>query len=43
MTHDGFVFVFQNEKEIEEFINILSTEKVVEYMNKPKSTDLFKD
>jgi hypothetical protein len=43
MTHDGFVFVFQDEKEINDFINILSIEKVVEYMNKPKSTDLFKD
>ncbi len=43
MTHDGFVFVFQSEKEIDDFINILSVEKVVEFMNKPKSTDLFKD
>jgi hypothetical protein len=43
ITHDGFVFVFQSEKEIDDFINILSVEKVVEFMNKPKSTDLFKD
>ncbi len=43
MTHDGFVFVFQNEKEIDEFINILSVERVFEFMNKPKSIDLFKD
>lgn len=43
MTHDGFVSVFQNEKEIDDFINILSVDKVKEFMNKPKLTDLFKD
>ena len=43
MTHDGFVFVFQNEKEIDDFVNVLSVDKVKEFMNKPKSTDLFKD
>ena len=43
MTHDGFVFIFQNEKEIDDFINILSVDKVKEFMNKPKLTDLFKD
>ena len=44
MTHDdGFVFVFQNEKEIDDFVNVLSVDKVQEFMNKPKSTDLFKD
>lgn len=43
MKHDGFVFVFQNEKEIDDFVNILSVDKVNEFMNKPKATDLFKD
>lgn len=43
ITHDGFVFVFQNEKEIDDFINTLSVDKVKEFMNKPKTTDLFKD
>ena len=43
MKHDGFVFVFQNEKEIDDFVNVLSVDKVKEFMNKPKSTDLFKD
>ena len=38
-----FVFVFQNEKEIDDFVNVLSVDKVKEFMNKPKSTDLFKD
>jgi len=35
MTHDGFVFVFQNEKEIDDFVNVLSVDKVQEFMNKP--------
>lgn len=43
ITHDGFVFVFQNEKEIDDFVNVLSVDKVKEFMNKPKTTDLFKD
>lgn len=43
MTHDGFVFIFQNEKEIDNFIDILSIDKVKEFINKPKSTDLFKE
>lgn len=43
ITHDGFMFVFQNEKEIDDFVNVLSVDKVKEFMNKLKSTDLFKD
>jgi len=35
MTHDGFVFVFQNEKEIDDFVNVLSVDKVQKFMNKP--------
>lgn len=43
ITNDGFVFVFQNEKEIDDFVNILSVDKVKEFVNKPKTIDLFKD
>lgn len=43
ITHDGFVFVFQNDKEINDFINILSVDKVKEFIKKPKATDLFNE
>lgn len=43
ITHDGFEFVFQNEKEIDDFVNVLSVDRVKNFMNKPKSTDLYKD
>lgn len=43
ITHDGFVFVFQSEKEIDDFVNILSVDSVKSFMNKPSPTDLFKD
>lgn len=40
ITADGFIFVFQNENEIDDMINILSVEKVKEFMNIPKSSEL---
>jgi hypothetical protein len=43
MTHDGFIFVFQSEKEIDDFIDILSVYKVETFMTEPKTKDLFKD
>ena len=44
VTHDGFWFMFENEEEINDFLNILSPEKVVEFTNnRSKSNDLFKE
>lgn len=43
MTHDGFIFAFKDENEIDEFLDMISVDKVAEYINKPKATDLFKD
>lgn len=43
ITHDGFVFVFHNEAEIDEFTQALSVEKLQEHFAKQKPSDLFKD
>lgn len=43
MTHDGFVFIFQNDGEINDFINVISIDKVQDFIKKPKATDLFND
>jgi flagellar basal body-associated protein FliL len=43
MKVDGFVLVFTSAKEIEDFIGAISSDKIAEFMNKPKPNDLFKD
>jgi len=43
MTHDGLVFVFSNTEEITDFLDLISKDKITEFINKPKATDLFKD
>ena len=43
MKVDGFVLVFSSSKEIDDFTSIISTEKITEFLNKPKNEDLFKD
>ena len=42
MDVDGFVLVFSNTNEIQEFIDSISLEKIKEFKNKPKAEDLFK-
>lgn len=41
INHDGFVIVFQNIDEIDDFINILTIENIQEFINKPRTIDLF--
>ncbi|NRT14698.1 hypothetical protein HNP99_001042 [Flavobacterium sp. 28A] len=43
MKVDGFVFVFSSTKEVDDFTNAISSEKITEFMNKPKKEALFKD
>lgn len=43
MTHKGFLLVFSSEKEIDDFLELLSLEKVAEYLNAPDNKDLFKN
>jgi hypothetical protein len=43
MKVDGFVLVFSSVNEIDNFTNEISTQKINEFINKPKSKDLFKD
>jgi hypothetical protein len=43
MKVDGFVLVFSSSKEIDDFIAAISTEKITEFLNKPKKDTLFKD
>jgi hypothetical protein len=43
MKVDGFVLVFSSSKEIDDFSAAISTEKITEFVNKPKKEDLFKD
>jgi len=43
MKVDGFVLVFSSVNEIDSFTNEISTQKINEFINKPKSKDLFKD
>jgi len=42
IDHKGFAFVFQNVKEINDFINIMSQKSIDTHIKKPKSIDLFK-
>jgi hypothetical protein len=42
MDVDGVVLVFSSAKEIQEFVDSISLEKIKEFKNKPKSEDLFK-
>ena len=43
MTHKGIMFVFTTEKEITDFLNKISTNKVLAFINQPKVKDLFKN
>ncbi len=43
MKVDGFVLVFSSSKEIDGFTSVISTEKITEFLNKPKKEALFKD
>ena len=43
MKVDGFVLVFTNAKEIDDFIGSISADKISAFQNKPKKEDLFKD
>jgi hypothetical protein len=43
MKVDGFVLVFSSTKEMDEFTNAISIEKITEFVNKPKKDALFKD
>ena len=43
MKVDGFALTFLSEKEIDDFLNIISIDKINEFMKKPKAKDLFKD
>jgi hypothetical protein len=43
IKHDGFTFVFQSSKEISDFINLISIENIQSFLNKPKTSDLFKE
>jgi hypothetical protein len=43
MKVDGFVLVFSSVGEIDTFTNEISTQKINEFINKPKAKDLFKD
>lgn len=43
MKVDGFVLVFCSSKEIDDFTASIATEKVTEFVNKPKKEELFKD
>jgi len=43
LIHDGFKFVFTSEKEIADFIDKISVQKVKDFIKKPKTSDLFKN
>lgn len=43
MKVDGVALVYNDEKEIDSFINTLNHKKIIEYLSKPKAEDLFKD
>lgn len=40
---DGFALVFTSADEIQEFVELISMDKINEFKNKPKADDLFKD
>jgi hypothetical protein len=43
MAHKGFLLVFSSEQEIDTFLELLSLEKMTEYLNAPSNKDLFKN
>jgi len=42
MDMDGVVLVFTSDNEIQDFINLISLQKIKDFQNKPKADDLFK-
>lgn len=42
MKVDGFALVFSSESEINDFINVISLQKINDFLNKPKAENLFK-
>jgi hypothetical protein len=40
---DGFVLVYSDAEEIQEFIDGISKKRLKDFLNKPKAEDLFKD
>lgn len=42
IKHKGFVLVFSSTSEITDFLKVLSKDKIIEYISKPKKEDLFK-
>lgn len=43
ITHEGFLLIFRTEKEITDFLNKISVQKVKDFIKKPKTSDLFKN
>lgn len=43
MKVDGFLLVFSSSDEIDDFLNSISIDKIIDFTNKPKNEDLFKD
>lgn len=43
VTHEGFLLIFKSEKEITDFLNKISVQKVKDFIKKPKTSDLFKN
>ncbi len=43
MKVDGLALIFSSAKEIDEFTNAISLDKITEFINKPKKDTLFKD
>ncbi|MGX5820663.1 hypothetical protein ACWKWU_20885 [Chitinophaga lutea] len=43
MKVEGFALVFTSAKEIDDFTASISTDKITEFMNKPKVDDMFKE
>ena len=42
MQVDGFILVFESITDIDNFINVISIEKINEFKNKPKTEEMFK-
>jgi hypothetical protein len=43
LTNNGFFLIFTSEKEITDFINKISVQKVKDFIKKTKTSDLFKN
>jgi hypothetical protein len=43
MKVDGLVIVFSSTKEMDDFLTVISTDKITDFINKPKKEALFKD